>query len=587
MNGTTRRDGFLLPARSPGELPVYVGRQHRYCPKPRNYAVEGYDTETQDGYARIAATSEGWRRIDSIEDVLSFLSAKTARGRLNVFYNIAFDFEVLFKHEPRILKQLAAGSIAEYDGWRVKYLPKKELCLRSPSKHTTRFYDVAQFYQSSLAKAAHDYLGLEAHEFKGDRARLFEKHSIARIGEYCQHDAMLTQRLGERWMRALGSIDLRPPKLISAGYLSAFFAMQHADIPTAHSLPRRVARMYWQSYRGGWFDCYKRGSYTASSYDVKSAYPWALSQLPDQRHGVWHNEVGEPGRMGVVRCVITRCPRDFIPLSVPQGILRLYPLFDIAIETTLTLGEFLSYERDFGLEPLEAWEFRPDVRAAYPYAELVRKLYALKERSKGDDAAYNAVKKVINSLYGKTAQRTKHERAARAGSLFNPCYASETTARTRTLIYDRFKPYAERIISVNTDGVILEGSAPVGNGSELGELAAKHENERMLSVGCGVYQFEGERITARGFKGVRELCELCNTDSLKLAISYERPKHYKESIRQDRYDDIGVFKRVDYELDLRHDLKRLWLHPPHAARDLLSSRFASSPVPLSIARIKD
>ena len=60
------------------------------------------------------------------------------------------------------------------------------------------------------------------------------------------------------------------------------------DIPKFDSIPYEIQEMAYRSYYGGRFEILKRGFVgKAYLYDINSAYPYAITQIPDLSKGKW------------------------------------------------------------------------------------------------------------------------------------------------------------------------------------------------------------------------------------------------------------------------------------------------------------
>jgi hypothetical protein len=569
--------------------------------------VEGFDTETKRGYARILADSKEWIEVNNIHDVLEFLTRKHLRERCNVFFNMRFDFEVLMKHNKKLLQDLCINlKHGEYEDYIINYVPSKSFSIRH-GNHSTIFYDISQFYNSTLEYATAKYLGQPCHELKGDRARLFDLHPIGKIGKYCQDDADKARQLGEFMLSTFSRMGVMPRKLYSCGYVSQLYTVNHANIPNFSSIPRIVQEMYWRSYRGGWFDTYKRGTFKATSYDLKSAYPWALSQIPDPTGGEWKHWTERKDLLefpaGVFKCAI-RGMKDGNPCAISSNLRNIYPVFDKYTLMYLTLGELIHLKDFYNIRILDGFYLDGD-NGVRPYESLVRDLFAIKEGASEDIGLYDTVKKIINSLYGKTAQINRGK-IPTAGRLFNPYFASECTARCRIRIHESIKDQLDKVISVMTDGMLLREGVKINTGNKLGDFEEKFRNKNTVIVETGVYEPEGLNIKTRGFtrKKIRfdekgnpyvavnkegkpetvSLFDLLNTKATKIKVYHFRPRHFQECIVQNKkvgFERIGVFEAVERELNLNADIKRLW---PCRVRgkDLLDNEYDSQPVPASV-----
>lgn len=558
-------------------------KQFRAIPKYyKNVRFEGFDTETQDGYARVLCSSDSGIFVRGIDDVLGFLTNRRFRDTLNFFFNLAFDFEVMFKWDLDILEQLRTGSHAAKNGWEITYVKGKYLNIRDPSKHKWAFYDIAQFYLTSLAKAARQYLGMEPHELKGDRAVLFEKYSLNKIAEYCQHDALLTKLLAEEFYKSFEPYGIRPLKPISCGYLSQCFTLTHGRIPKFWDTSPTIQEMYWNAYRGGWFDTYKKGRFKAYHYDITSAYPHVLADLPDLRDGKWYSKYCENSPVGVVKCLATKTKSTVLPVAINLKGKNLYPLFDEPCIIYLTAREFKAYEKPFGLELLDAWSFKPKRNCRYPYRKIVKNLFGMKEKYRGQPGKYLVAKQIINSLYGKTAQKTPWQDKFKIGQLFNPVYAAEITAGTRLMIWDAAKRKADDVISILTDSIISTSKLKLNIGKELGDWKTEHSKHDCVVVQSGIYQFGSDKPKVRGLFRMCNLYEILDIDEQLVTVSWKRPLHYKECFMQNKPEKIGVFETITKKLDVAKDLKRIWRPKPVYARQLLHKEFNSIPVPFSL-----
>jgi hypothetical protein len=561
--------------------------------------VEGFDTETQNGYAKILSDSNSWIEVHGIEDVLEFLTRKHLRDRCNVFFNMRFDFEVMMKHSRELLEMLAENpKKVEFEDYTIDYIKSKTFGIKK-DKHVVRYYDISQFYNSSLEYASQKYLGQSCHELKGDRAHLFDLHPVEKIGEYCQDDANKARQLGEYIIEKFKEIGVVPRRLYSCGYVAQLYTVNHADIPSFFDIPAKVQSMYWKSYRGGWFDTYKRGIIKLSSYDLKSAYPWALSQIPDPLGGKWH--VWKEGLnisqypVGVFKCAI-RGEMDGNPCSVSLGGKSIYPRFDKYLLVYLTLSELLQLKDVYHIRILDGYYLDTD-NGIRPYEPLVRRLFDIKEGSKGDVGLYDTVKKIINSLYGKTAQVNRDGKAT-AGRLFNPYFASECTSRCRVRIHEAIKDQLDKVVSIMTDGIFMEGGHRLKEGKLLGDFEEKFSNTNTLVIETGVYEPESHGVKTRGFtrKQIRydetgtpfvnkndfiSLFDLLNTRSSRIKVYQFRPRHFQECFVQGCLDRVGVFEAVEKELDLNADLKRIW-ECNVRGKDLLENEYGSCAVPGSL-----
>src|SRR5690242_6554900 len=123
----------------------------------------GLDTETdQNGDILVIADSEG-NYLDKItlENIIRFLFSKRFQGSWNFFYHINFDAEVIVK----ILGEEILSSYSKtrklrfkLEDFKIEYIPSKRLAIRKGHKSAI-FFDIAQYYKSSLVEAYQNNIG--------------------------------------------------------------------------------------------------------------------------------------------------------------------------------------------------------------------------------------------------------------------------------------------------------------------------------------------------------------------------------------------------------------------------------------------
>ena len=553
--------------------------------------IEGFDTETERGYVRVISTSQESAEINDALDMMQFLTQKKFRGSLNVFYNLQFDSEAILKWFPELLQQLKDNEPFNKDAdIKVKLIPKKYFSI-TKNGNVYGFYDIAQFFNMSLKNASVKYLGQKTSELKKDRENLFKKYTIDQIKDYCRDDATKTKLLAEYFINSLHNIGIFTNRIYSAGYISQIYTINHARIPDFLSIPFKVQQYYYAAYRGGWFDTYKRGVFECSNYDLKSAYPWTLSTIPDPTLGKWIEGYNSSAECGVYRVRISGGEDIFNPVSININGKNIYPIFDKKITTYLTKNEIDAYKDHYKIEILDGYSFIAD-QLDYPYLPLVTELFKLKSRYEHDQGTYDTVKRIINSLYGKCAQ--KLNQSGRCGRLFNPFFAAECTARCRTRIFNDFYNIRDKIASVMTDGILLEGNANLKIGKQLGEWDKKYHNKNTLIIQTGVYQSEKCDPHTRGFSIKKPVLDSA-TGKMKLdsenlinlfdylqdkkestfTVYQFRPLHFRECIAQKMFKEICCFRLVKKEIDLNYDLKRIWDTEIKQASQLLKQQFNS------------
>jgi hypothetical protein len=311
-----------------------------------------------------------------------------------------------------------------------------------------------------------------------------------------------------------------------------------------------------------------------------------MRSLPDVRRGRWaHGRTA--CEVGVAWCRVGGGYAEALPLSVKHAGRNIYPVFDEPRLLALTLDEVRTCSKIYDVKILDAYGFVPEPGCPTPYGVLVDKLFALKQAHAPTDARYLTAKLVLNSLYGKTVEVRKDGDAWKAGRQFNPIYGAETTARVRCLMRRTIEASKcdDAVVSVLTDGLILDRDVDIPDSGELGGFSLKHRGEDCLMLRSGIYEWRGKEVATRGFRKRSadgtpvSLYSMADTDGLIHTTSH-RPLHLRECLRTQRFDDLNRFCDVRKDLDLSNDLKRVW--PSCSPKDLLGSLYKSQAIPVSV-----
>lgn len=557
-------------------------QQHRTRPVPHKWPSEGWDTETYDGYARILANSREWFRISDFSDFLDAVSRKSFRQTYNWWWNLRFDVECAVKWEPRIARDLMGGEAVESGGKRLRYLDGRYLVVRDGKGHKVHHFDLAQYYRSSLAVATKAFLGRKPPEQKEHRASLFQRYSTSEIGDYCVWDARATRDLGELLIANLRKVGNPPTKPYSCGSIAANYVLRYTNFPRYCDVPTFINTRYTEAYRGGWVDHYYRGACKAWSYDLSSAYPHVLANLPDLRDGRWVPEIDDDYLIGVAQVEVSEGPKACGPIGLRYRLATIYPIFDQTVTVWLTAREALEYAKDYKISIKQAWSFKPKASVRYPLRELIKKLYLEKQRAKKDTVEYMLYKIIMNSIYGKTAEGIgPHADRKETGVLTLPVYAAETTAQTRIRVWREARRVRDDVIAVATDSFAVKRPAPVKCGHGLGKWEVAVDGERGVFVRPGLYVVGNGKKGTRGFPAALDLWTALRGNGREATVRVKRPVHVLEACRQGRFDDIGRFLEVLRRITLE-DRKRVWLGPKERIGDLLRRLYGSYPLPSSV-----
>jgi DNA polymerase family B len=340
----------------------------------------------------------------------------------------------------------------------------------------------------SLDKAA-KIIGAGA---KGTKPEAFTRKAArtSAFRSYAEQDAVLTQRLGEYITELHQTYDV--PQCVSAPHFAArVFRRRYlsTDIP----LPPPILEQFGlDSYHGG-----KNGFYLHKPvllkqiwhYDIRSAYPEAMRQLPNPEQSVWeatdHYTKGSHA-IYEISGFVKRCTYRAIMHHNAQWVLGRFAgvrVTSYELDAVLALGEIT-------LTSCTGWVMIGPTNVG-PLVRYVDDFYALKRNAKTDTEKASA-KLFLNSLYGKFFQKSplgnvtgfdidtlemvhtdpEQDYDYEAGGLYHPPIASLITGYVRAKIHHLEHQY--QAVMTSTDGFFAY-QPPVERelGDELGMLSAE------------------------------------------------------------------------------------------------------------------
>jgi hypothetical protein len=422
-------------------------------------------------------------------------------------WNLNYEWTQLFRDLPRDLVQLPEFTFItneklDFPLMKVSVLNDKRYSatIEFPrSKVRIKLIDGMAFFVMSLDEASK----MVSIGKKLPKPKKFDRKMVndPAFRAYAAQDAKLTQKLGEIIVSYHEQSDVR--QCISAPMLAArTFRRQYlrSDIPLP---PPDLEQAGLNSYHGG-----KNGFYLNKpqrlhdvwSYDIVSAYPEAMQQLPCIEHGEWsyHDGVYKPSTKAThslchVRYVYVGCRYD--PLYASNGT-RLQKGFGEAWITSYELDSMLD-NREITLTTSEWWTFNSDCDCGSTSAlrAYVDTFFTLKRTTK-DVALKQFAKLMLNSLYGKFYQKVARGRVGEivlsddlsssefvitdpdvpydytAGGLYHPPIASLITGFVRAKIHNLEHKY--NALMTSTDGFFATREPdPSDIGTELGMLEAQ------------------------------------------------------------------------------------------------------------------
>jgi len=473
------------------------------------YICIGADTETNDGDVNCFQLSLDGReahvfftRAHSVEcnflDVLD--SLPNTRGRIYVlwFHNIAFDLPVIFANRHNLFRDDEFEFTSR--GWRITGV-YSHLCfvtLRKGNK-TVQLLGTDSYFKTSLARIAEtfcpDLPKLKTPENIGTKYFTEKNHEFV---EYAKRDAVICQIAGSKILEMHNRYGI--PLSVSAPHMaSRIFRKQFLTAP----IPLPSMSMVYSalhSYHGGKNNFpVKRGFYkNAICLDIKSAYPYAMAQLPSFSNRDLYFQYHPAGKIrsvpsfGIYK-IDGMARATPWPIIFDHGFKSLYGEFSGVWITGFELNQALqsglvNVHSCFGYFYDAAKDKVPS-----PFAAYVEHFYALKESAK-DKGERDFYKLLLNSLYGKfietrggasllncrydiDKQEVHFDLELVAGGLFHPFIATLITGHTRAYIHAlELKFHA---IHTSTDGIMSQAKV-VELSDELGGLSIEAKGDVLL-----------------------------------------------------------------------------------------------------------
>ena len=241
----------------------YFHRNYKPNPITKRIDFIGFDSESDiNGFPFMFTFSDGM--VCNLDNLLDTLFSRQYRGVKFVCFNLRYDEgSILHLLSKEALDELRIKGKTIYNGYSYKSIPKKELVIGKGHK-SVAFYDIAQFFATSLDKAAAEFLGKSKKEidvslFEGD----FILDNWDKIAEYSIYDALLTKELADYFIDLLiRDLKIYPQKLYSTGYLAGIHFSRTCDIVDINRYYKNHIKLVeygYNSYAGGKFETYKRG----------------------------------------------------------------------------------------------------------------------------------------------------------------------------------------------------------------------------------------------------------------------------------------------------------------------------------------
>lgn len=559
----------------------------------------------QDSLGGVIERAEGLSTLDSLRFIAS--APKRAGGRI-VAVSFAFDYDVncIIKDLPREkLERLWKEGEVKWGRYRLEWHPRKWFQVseldrgtnRTIPRTSVRIYDVYGFFQTGFVNPCEDWLEKRSPDLalvrKGKRRRGgFRPVDLPFMREYNAAELRLMVRLALALKLAFDGAAIPLSQFYGAGAAgTATLAQMGAKAWIDRLPPLEVEDAARHGYFGGRIEVPVYGNLPGPlyRYDIHSAYPSAIVDLPNLTRGHWiRGKAFRPDLGFSIYHIEWSFPagRPFYPFPwrSPEGAIFFPPtgrawIWQPEVLAALDAGEFPMRSIRF----LDAWHFVPDNPNERPFAPLAN-LYSRRKslRDEGDPAE-KALKLCLNSVYGKLAQSVSaagkiggSDGHRRRPTYHQIEYAGYTASICRSLVYRAAMQKAGAIIAFATDGILSREPLDLPLSEELGEWSAE-TFERGTVVQSGVYRLQRQdgnwEVHGRGFADKDlpwgRIDRGWRTGSRQLDVTGRRRRFIGvgAAIQADDWDHWRRFERIPRRLELSAVGKRIDRHlPPNWTR---------------------
>lgn len=551
--------------------------------KTDNFRVwdgEGADIDGEHRYILMMAY-DGERPIHmqdtmgiSTEAAFEFLF-RTAVGEsstANVIFSGGYDVNMILRDVPLpLLKELSDTNECDWEGWHIKYIPRKLFSLKKKSRSMTLF-DCWGFFTGSLLSAIDGVLkGYDESEMekirKGKEKRgEFTSQDLPYLREYCLSELKATREMMMLLLDATQKLGLNITSwhgatAISTAMLNDKGVKRHMhDWGIDHGPEYRKATR--TAFAGGRIELFQPGDHHGPiyHYDINSAYPAAMVDLPSLVYRCAFVPCNDSG-CRIFDHDLCRVVADFIDEDIPD----VYPLFRRTAHNGIVFPS-----------QVDGWYWGPEVKLVmelFPNSVEIKEHYhfrtankinpfgfvaqAYKDRQKYKAEGSHiqmALKLGLNSMYGKTAQKLGWKASKAAGTTtyeelsesraippFHQLeWAGMITSATRAKLYRAAYQNLDAIIAIETDGIYTSEPLDLPLSTDLGDWDYQ-VHDRLTYVQSGFYFLEDAGEIHEKYRGLpkksvtREaVLEAWESDDPKLTVEkVQRFPTLKESVLND------------------------------------------------------
>lgn len=427
-------------------------------------------------------------------DVLEMMIRHAGDKRIHVAYGFNYDVNMILRDLTKAeLYTLYVEGVIWWNRYRLDWRGGKSFTVYRNGKRIC-IYDVLPFFQRSFVSACDEYLGTDwPHREQIIREKAnrgsFDYERITEVSEYNNAELVTLVRLCGELRDRLNKVDIRVNRWDGPGAIASALYKKYGVKQSMCETPEMVRKAAQYAYAGGRFEIIRKGHSDAKAYqyDIRSAYPSAMRNLPCLAHGEWRHTTQPNGIVpfGLYR---VRSAGTRVTDTRPQ------PFWHRNANGTVFFtgdahGWYWSPEAALAEpgEVLEAWEYETKCECdPFSFVEgLYNKRAALK---RAGDGAHIGLKLGLNSLYGKLAQQIGFDLGPPLRLPPFHCleWAGYVTSHCRAEVYKAAMLSPDNVIAFETDAIFSRVPLELDLGERLGEWDAT-EYESLTYLKSGMY----------------------------------------------------------------------------------------------------
>lgn len=415
----------------------------------------GFDRETLQHISRGESNKHFTEKIKNKKTVRKYESGAVELK----FQGIEYELEYRARKSLTIRRGLSWGNDSKGN---LKKIWESKIIL----------WDVFGFFQESFVGVTAKWLGKDWRHYdlikdmkakRGDFANVEQ----SKINAYNAAELETLVAIMEKVRSAIDGLDLQCSRWDGAGAVAAAIYKKHQIKQFKNETGKNLMTAVRTAYAGGRIEVCKIGCHTdfVYDYDINSAYPYVMMDLPCLAHGSWIQGRGYPPP----GFTLVHCKYDF-----EEG-QPFYPLFYRTESMQISFpaqGEgwywYPEYEAATKcpgkLEVIEYYQFVPSCNhKPFHWIEnyyKTRQQFIKNPTEDWQKGAEKIIKLGLNSLYGKTAQQIGG-RGGKAPAYHQMEWAGYITSATRARLYTAAKANPSAVIGFATDGLFTTEKFPL------------------------------------------------------------------------------------------------------------------------------